>query len=137
VLTGDEIAVSVQSWYANNGDNTSLTDIEDIVSAMLSGLLTQGAGIVDETTLINYAGAGGTGAAPLSNFLDPLVDAADMSLPQGFLIYVFFDEFLNINSQYSGMIQVGEPGALEMLQSQAISIPSNGYFYTQQFLTAA
>ncbi len=66
----------------------------------------QGAGIVDETTLINYAGAGGTGTAPLSNFLDPLVDAADMSLPQGFLIYVFFDEFLNINSQYSGMIQV-------------------------------
>jgi RHS repeat-associated protein len=53
-----------------------------------------------------------------------------MSLPQGFLIYVFFDEFLNINSQYSGMIQVSEPGSLEMLQSQAISIPSNGYFYT-------
>jgi RHS repeat-associated protein len=130
VLTGDEIAVSVQSWYANNGDNTSLTEIEDIVSAMLSGLLTQGAGVVDETTLINYAGAGGTGASPLSNFLDPLVDTADMSLPQGFLIYVFFDEFLNINSQHSGMIQVGEPGALEMLQSQAISIPSNGYFYT-------
>jgi len=130
VLTGDEIAVSVQSWYANNGDNTSLTELEDIVAAMLSGLLTQGAGIVDETTLIGYAGAGGIGSAPLSNFLDPLVDAADMSLPQGFLIYVFFDEFLNINSQYSGMIQVGELGALEMLQSQANSIPTNGYFYT-------
>jgi hypothetical protein len=100
------------------------------VKVLLKLMPSQCAGIVDETTLTNYAGAGGTGSAPLSNFLDPLVDAADKSLPQGYLIYVFFDEDLIVQESHNGILQVNDPGVLQTLQTVQLTMPSNGYFYT-------
>jgi hypothetical protein len=100
------------------------------VKVLLKLMPDQCAGIVDESTLISYAGSGGTGSAPLSNFLDPLVDAADMSLPQGFLIYVFFDEDLIVQETHSGILQVNDPGVLQTLQTVQLTMPSDGYFYT-------
>lgn len=53
-----------------------------------------------------------------------------LTQPQGYLIYVFFDEDLIVQPLYSGLIAVNDPGVLQTLQSLQLTMPSNGNFYT-------
>jgi RHS repeat-associated protein len=132
VKHSDAVQVSVQSWFdlpqSNNTQQTSAT----ILSGLINNLLVQGTGIVaggPEALEVFQSAAPNAQLTALTDFLNDDLPT-DLTHPQGYLIYVFFDEDLIVQESHSGILQVNDPGVLQTLQTVQLTMPSNGYFYT-------
>jgi hypothetical protein len=130
VSTGDLIAVSVQSWFPDVGQNAYQNiSIPQLVSRLALNLASQAVGILDEgliTLTTDEAWQILIGIPIARNQPEPF----DPTYPQGYLVYMYFDASLTPDPAYSGMLQVTSPDELEELQTQLLSMPGEGFFYT-------
>lgn len=132
VKHSDAIQVSVQSWFDLPQSSTTQQTAATILSGLINNLLVQGTGIVaggPEALEVFQSAVPNAQLTALTDFLNDDLPA-DLSHPQGFLIYVFFDEDLIVQETHSGILQVNDPGALQILQTVQLTMPSDGYFYT-------
>ena len=126
----DQIQLSVQSWYDNATSTTTLQTVESIFADMVSNIILQGTNVVaDENSLLQLQNSTSNQSGYLLGFLNNNLGNEDLTIPQGYLVYIFMDENLNVNAAYSGVLQVAVPGELEFLQTQLLTMPSDGYFY--------
>ena len=130
VMNGDQIQVSVQSWYQNIANGNAQADFTSIITSMIANVMTQGIGVVSEGVLSVFNAENTATTGPLFDFLSNALTNADYTSPQGYLVYIYFDENLEPVAGFGEAIQVTSPDELEELQSQLINIPGDGFFYT-------
>lgn len=131
VRRGDIIDVSAESWYLTAPLDNPMTSIGDILTAIAAGMLTQGGGIVPNgeagvTDLLNSESVVNGG---ISNFLLDQLDDADWSQPQAYLVYMTFTRDLRLVGALSGVIGIGDEGAVELLEIPEVMVNQDGYFY--------
>ncbi|MBX7052564.1 MAG: hypothetical protein K1X54_11060 [Flavobacteriales bacterium] len=128
VETGDEIVVSVQSWFPDTEQNSNPLTLSTILTTIASNVASQGVGILDEGLLTLTTDP--TWQADLLTFLSGMESSYNSNHPQGYLIYIYFNNALTIDPNYSGMLQVTSPDEIEELQTQLLTMPGEGFFYT-------
>jgi Bacterial toxin 23 len=67
--------------------------------------------------------------AALNSFINDAFDDVDFSRPQAFLVYIYFDNNMQIKSNASGVMQVGDADALGTLARNGIQIDEDGFLY--------
>ena len=87
----DQIQLSVQSWFADENTTTTLQTVSSIFSDIVANIILQGTDVIaDENALIALQDNSTTQANMLLGFLENEFDNQDMSIPQGYLVYLFF-----------------------------------------------
>jgi RHS repeat-associated protein len=141
VKQGDEMSVSTDlllrfsKYYFTTPllPQTNQT-AEQILSGIVSGIATAGVGVLatgDGGAVINpFADASSEAATGLNSFIQNSFDSLDTSLPQGYLVTMFFDNNLNLVPEYSGVQRVTEAGSLQKLAVMNQKMASDGFYYT-------
>jgi hypothetical protein len=70
------------------------------------------------------------GSQAVGSFMTQQLSDYDPSVPQAYLVYLFFDEKMLFQSNISGMLRVAEGDVLEEHTTQTLTMKSGGYFYT-------
>jgi RHS repeat-associated protein len=77
-----------------------------------------------------FTDASSNAATGLNSFIQNSFDSLDTSLPQGYLVTMFFDNDLNLVPEYSGVQRVTEAGSLQKLAVMNQKMPTDGFYYT-------
>ena len=64
------------------------------------------------------------------NFLSSSMDPENLSKPQAYLVYLFYDLNMDLVENSSGVLQVQDPNDLGLLKEEQIVAKEAGYFYT-------
>jgi RHS repeat-associated protein len=132
VELGELIQVDVESFYREETDPGTPQTLLQIFGSMLVNLGLQGQGVIPagEQGLDVFSDGSSAVSQGLYSFLEGSVTELVSTKPQSYLVYMFLGENLKINSAYSGIVQVGEPGTMQHLQMLERTMPYKGYFYT-------
>ena len=126
----------VESFYSEE-DPTSTTGqtLTQIFGAILANLTIQGQGVIPagENSLGAFSNGNSATSQSIAAFLSDNASELTSAKPQGFLIYIFFDHNLEIKSQFSGLVQVGDANALHNLQMQLTHAPEQMVIFTRPF----
>jgi hypothetical protein len=104
------------------------------LAGIIGSVTTAGIGTLptdDLGAVINpFSDAGSEVNGILSNFISNSFDTLDLTLPQGYLVTMFFDNTMNLYPQYSGVQRVETAGSLQALAVMNLKMPADGYYYT-------
>jgi RHS repeat-associated protein len=141
VKQGDEMSVSTDlllrfsKYYFTTPllPQTNQT-AEQMLSGIIGSFTTAGLSTLpldDLGNVINpFIDANSQAASGLNSFIQNSFDSLDTSLPQGYLVTMFFDNDLNLVPEYSGVQRVTEAGSLQKLAVMNQKMPSDGFYYT-------
>jgi RHS repeat-associated protein len=130
-----QLQTSTTSWY--NGQNIAPTtgqSLAQITASLLAGIVTQGAGVMPpgEAGVGAFANPASAPSLSVAQFLADQLQGYDPNDPKAYLMYLAFDQKMNLLPDQSGAVPVTDPNELELLEA-SITMPESGYFYT--FLT--
>jgi len=134
VSKSQKIEVTVESYY-NNLENSVTTgqSLLQIFASMLVNILGQSQVLFPAESgafLTTFSNGASPQSTAIADFLNSHGSELDADKPQSFLVYVFFDSKLMIDSRFSGVVQVGDPNLKKILEMNERSMPKEGYFYT-------
>jgi RHS repeat-associated protein len=134
VSKSQKIEVTVESYY-NNLENSVTTgqSLLQIFASMLVNILGQSQVLFPAESgafLTTFSNGASPQSTAIADFLNSHGAELDADKPQSFLVYVFFDSKLMIDSRFSGVVQVGDPNLKKILEMNERSMPKEGYFYT-------
>lgn len=133
VKGGERIDLSTKYWYQELPSENPLTEISEILAGILLNMGTAASGVIQSGPEAGMALLNNVSGAPfsaLSDFVDDAFDEVDLSLPQAYLVYMFFDEAtMTIQPKKSGIIQVGQANELGVIARDEIIPNSDGFFY--------
>lgn len=133
IAMGDRIKVSVDSWFLDEEPASSYSQtLTEIITSMIAGIVSSGLGIIPqgEYGLGQFATPTSQGSAALSNFVNTQFQNSDPNDPSAYLVYIYFNKYMQVIQQHSGMLKVTTPEEVELLTTQVMTMPSDGYFYT-------
>jgi len=131
VMAGDTIQLGVKAFYKSIGTNTSSTNSESIIAALVQALsgstISDGAhGIVNTSSSLNASFS----AANYDELKSKDADENLSDKPKAYLNYVLFDDMFNMVDENSGVKQVqGSPDELQTLSVNKFSIKKTGILY--------
>jgi RHS repeat-associated protein len=130
---GEQIDVSTHYWYQALPSENPLSSLTEILAGVILNLATASSGIIPsgpETGMALINNVNGAPFGALSNFLDEAFEDVDLSLPQAYLVYMYFDKVtMTIEAKNSGIVQVGAANELGMLTRNEIIPSKDGFFY--------
>ena len=128
VMSGDNIDLSVQSFYNSGTTTTPNSSVTDILASLASGIVTTASGGKGTMSELNNTTTSPLYAA-LNNFMSN--DPNPTGKPKAYLNWILLDEQLNYVSSYpqSGAVVVGSSGVLNTLGYTGLPITKNGYLY--------
>src|SRR5690554_6722660 len=102
------------------------------VNEILLALAASGSGILrlSEGQLIDLASGGGGYPQALNAFLSSNFDTTDVSRPHAYLVWMLYDNNMELLPQGSGAKRVTDPNSLRQLLEDDIPILENGYLHT-------
>ncbi|HWC52497.1 MAG TPA: RHS repeat-associated core domain-containing protein, partial [Chitinophagaceae bacterium] len=125
VMAGDKFNLRVNSWWnSNNTPGTPVNPLNDLLSALNSGVAGASSGHYT-TTDLSSASALNPGA---TNFLNSH-SGYNSARPKAFVNWVLFDEQFNYVSNSSGFDQVGSSNTFTTHTETGISLSKSGYLY--------
>jgi RHS repeat-associated protein len=134
VKQGDEMSVSTDYYFTTPLLPQTNQTAEQILSGIVGSFTTAGLSTLpldDLGNVINpFIDANSQAASGLNSFIQNSFDSLNLSLPQGYLVTMFFDNDLNIVPEYSGVQRVTEAGSLQKLAVMNQKMPSDGFYYT-------
>ena len=133
VRQGETIDVSTNYWYHQLPGEDPITDITEILAGILLNMGAASNGVIPtgpEAGMALLNNVNGTPFAYLNDFLDDAFDEVDLTDPQAYLVYMFFDKNnMNIIAKKSGIIQVGEADQLGVISQRDLVMDRDGFFY--------
>ncbi len=132
VKQGEKIDLSTKYWYTE-APGDPLTSIAEILAGTLINLGAASSGIIPEgpeTGMALLNNISGDQFGSFSNFINDAFQDVDFSRPQAYIVYMYFDNKMNLDVRSSGIIQVAEANALGMLSKTNIIPRTDGFFYT-------
>jgi RHS repeat-associated protein len=134
VKQGDELSVSTEYYFTTPNEPQTNQTAAQILAGIVGNIATAGIGVLptdDLGAVINPFEDGGSEATGiLNNFISSSFDTLDLTLPQGYLVYLFFDNKMNLDPTYSGVERVTEAGSLQQLAVMNQKMPADGFYYT-------
>ncbi len=129
----EKMQASVEYFYTEDAPGASYDNLGLMVSEILVSMVSAGAGVlpVSETMLMNVVSGQTNVGSDLFNFLSTQIDTTDLSRPQGYLVYLAYDNQFNLVPSNSGALQVESPNQLENLLSGEITVEKDGYFHIE------
>lgn len=132
VGSGDTLNVLTKYWFEDDEQGNPLNTVTAILTDLAQTLITQGTGIIPagEGGLAEISNTNSYQYSLLSDFITNAFDDLNLDLPQGYLVYIFFDENLRIHEEHSGVRRVETADVLGQLAVMDRIMPEGGYFYT-------
>ena len=133
VKIGERISVNVESYYDSDDPNTTTGQtLLQILGNMLVNINIHGQGVLPpgENGIGVFSNASSTQSMSIANFLNSNISTLYNGQPNANLIYVYFDKRLMVVPSYSGIVPVGSPNLVNILQMAQRSMPKDGYFFT-------
>jgi RHS repeat-associated protein len=132
IKKGESLDLSTKYWYSEV-PGEPLTSVGEVFVATLLNLGMASNGIIPSgpeqgMALINNVS--GSQYNALYNFINNSFDQIDLSKPQAYLVYMYFNKKMELIPECSGKIQVGDANSLGMLYKEKIVPREDGYFYT-------
>jgi RHS repeat-associated protein len=133
VRAGETIDLSTNYWYHELPGENPISDLTEILAGILLNMGAASSGIIPagpEAGMALLNNVNGTQFNALSGFLDDAFDEVDLTDPQAYLVYMFFDKNnMKIISEKSGIIQVGEADQLGVISQKDLIMDRDGFFY--------
>jgi RHS repeat-associated protein len=133
VREGETIDLSTNYWYHELPGENPISDLTEILAGILLNMGAASSGIIStgpEAGMALLNNVNGTQFNALSGFLDDAFDEVDLTDPQAYLVYMFFDKNnMKIISEKSGIIQVGEADQLGVISQKDLIMDRDGFFY--------
>jgi hypothetical protein len=133
VREGETIDLSTNYWYHELPGENPISDLTEILAGILLNMGAASSGIIStgpEAGMALLNNVNGTQFNALSGFLDDAFDEVDLTDPQAYLVYMFFDKNnMKIISEKSGIIQVGEADQLGVISQKDLIMDRDGIFY--------
>jgi len=133
VREGETIDLSTNYWYHELPGENPISDLTEILAGILLNMGAASSGIIPagpEAGMALLNNVNGTQFNALSGFLDDAFDEVDLTDPQAYLVYMFFDKNnMKIISEKSGIIQVGEADQLGVISQKDLIMDRDGFFY--------
>src|SRR5690554_2537460 len=132
VHRGDRVSLSTEYFYSEDAPGSTYDNINMFVNEILLALAASGSGILrlSEGQLIDLASGGGGYPQTLSAFLSSNFDTTDVSRPHAYLVWMLYDNNMELLPQGSGAKRVTDPNSLRQLLEDDIPILENGYLHT-------
>lgn len=134
VIQGDRIDINVKYFYDNTSFSNNQFSVTDLLSQVASSLILGGNSPAGDkleaqtawanSTFINNGDVNGFLTSTFGNNL-----LNDPSKPQGFLVYMFFDEKFKFYLDASGVLQTTDGNIIKDLGVLNLKMPSNGFLY--------
>ncbi|MEN9639472.1 MAG: hypothetical protein RLZZ262_1340, partial [Bacteroidota bacterium] len=133
VAYSDKVEVSTYSYYRSDdaGQTTGQT-LAQIMADMLVNIVAVGADVMPsgEMGIGQFLDPTSPGSQAVSNFMSEELSDYDPTVPQAYLVYLFFDDKMLFDPSVSGMLKVTESDVLEEHMTQTLTMKTGGYFYT-------
>jgi RHS repeat-associated protein len=132
VKTGERLDLSTKYWY-NEAAGDPLTSVSQILAGTLLNLGAASGGVIPsgpESGMALLNNVSGNQFNAFSSFIYDAFSNIDLSNPQAYIVYMYFDKNMNVVPGQSGIIQVGEANTLGQLAQSGIVARSDGFFYT-------
>ena len=128
VKQGDTLNFSAKYFYTDS-EITNTSSLEALAHQLLLSLANAGAGTLPLTSdqLATIADPGSPELTDMLRFLNNSMDTAELSKPQGYLIYTLYDAKMNIVPSASGVIRVEGADQLATLAKIDLKVPASGY----------
>jgi RHS repeat-associated protein len=131
---GDQMSVSTEYFFTTPTLPQTNQTASQILAGIIGSITTAGVGTLptdDLGAVINpFSDQGSTENGLLNTFINSSFDTLDLTLPQGYLVTMFFDNKMNLDPQYSGVQRVETGGSLNALAVMNLKMPGDGYYYT-------
>jgi hypothetical protein len=138
VKEGETIELSTNYWYTEGPSETPLYNLTEILAGVLLNLGTAGTGIIPSGAESALAALNNVGSPQFGNLHDFLGDAfqdIDLSEPQAYLVYMFFDKPKSRDrerSQFLSTDKINLSRRFENPDSSKVEILSNAEFGTKK-----
>jgi RHS repeat-associated protein len=135
VNLGDEVQIDATAYWQDTNNGQNGMPVNQIMATMLSNLINVGQGTMPpgETGILQFNDPNSAPNTVLTQFMSNQINQLNPNRPQAYLVYLYLDENLMVNANYSGIVPVTDPAEVRTLQSPPLLMPGNGYLYT--FLT--
>ena len=133
VMGGDSISIGVQSYYNTNTVRTTNSSLNNVLSSLVSGLLSTPTG-ASEGALSTLSSTSGPVYGALNSVLNlDTGSTGSVVYPKAYLNWLFLDDQFNYVPSLSGAApaanSINPAGVLNLITPSAMKITQNGYLY--------
>jgi len=131
VKNGEKVSLSASYFYEENAPGQTYDNLGLLVNEVLLALASSGAGILPlNESQLGILAIGGEGyGSDIYNLLASNIDTTNMDRPHAYLVYVYYDQQMNILPAISGAIRVQNPNQLETILRSEMQAQRNGYLH--------
>ncbi|MCA1763552.1 MAG: hypothetical protein ABR574_07890 [Cryomorphaceae bacterium] len=139
VKKGDKVALSTSYFYEEDAPGTTYQNMDFLLNEILISLAASGSSVLNlgESQLINMASGGDqTLNNSIMSLLSTEFDTTDVDKPHAYLVWMLYDQNMNLDVAHSGAAQVENPNALETIIRNDLDVGADGYLYVLWLLGA-
>ncbi len=131
VKNGEKVSLSASYFYEENAPGQTYDNLGLLVNEVLLALASSGAGILPlNESQLGILAIGGEGyGSDIYNLLASNIDTTNMDRPHAYVVYVYYDQQMNILPAISGAIRVQNPNQLETILRSEMQVQRNGYLH--------
>jgi RHS repeat-associated protein len=128
---GAQVGIAVDYFYEEDAPGATYDNLGFLVDEILVSLAASAAGVIPigEGQLNNIASGNTPLGGQLLQMLNSAVDTNDLSRPQGYLVYLAFNNENELINSNSGAIQVSNANQLETILRNGIVAKEDGYMH--------
>ncbi|NEN25810.1 hypothetical protein G3O08_20175 [Cryomorpha ignava] len=131
VRRGDQVSLRTDYFYTEDAPGATYDNLNMLVNEVLLALAASGSGVLrlTEGQLIDLAAGGNQYSTAIGSFFSSSFDTTDVSKPFGYLVWMLYDNDMNLLPAGSGAKRVTDPNELKDLLEENIPVVQDGYLH--------
>ena len=131
VSRGQKVKAAVKYYYEETAPGATYDGLSFLVDEILVSMAAAGAGVlpIGENMLANMASGNTPLGSDIFQFLTNEMDTTDMTKPQGYLVWLAYDQNFKLDPASSGALRVQDANELATLFSGEIPINQTGFLH--------
>ncbi len=131
VKRGDRVSLSTDYFYTEDAPGVTYDNLTTFVSEILISLAASGSGVLqlNEGQLVDIASGVGDYGLAIADLLNSQFDDTDLTKPHAYLVWMQYDNSMNLMPEGSGALRATNANELERLIEEEIPILTDGYLH--------